>query len=55
MEILGVNDTFLGAIPKTTRTKVFQVSFYLNNIIAKKFFNFTHFPGIAGQKTGQKA
>ena len=49
---IGVNGT-LGANLKINRTKVFLVSFYLNNN-PKKFFNFMHFPGIADQKTGQK-
>ena len=51
---IGVNGTFLGAILKISRTKVFLVSFYLNNNNPKKIFNFKHFPGIADQKTGQK-
>ena len=51
---IGVNGTFLGAILKISHTKVFLVSFYLNNNNPKKSFNFTHFPRIGNQKTGQK-
>ena len=50
---IGVDGTFLGAILKINRTKVFPVSFYLSNNNPKRFFNFKHFPGIADQKTGQ--